>query len=301
MKVLSKGDSINYSILFDEIANIQKNYNKDGYVFICSSKILELLSYLGVSNSELDFLQTVSNNLLPDPTLKFRQSRNGRFFHDNSHNLIYRTEFQPFVLSTSEDFIRHDSGQLRKFTGLSEDLTRNAAFQGLLRIKNLIINNISIHPRPNLNYKTSDWVTTVFNLRTLTSKELLGEPALEGVHSDGVDHTMTTILGYKNMTDDSAITHIHSNEEKSGIGFSQTKKEYLLASMRHKDFLDTILIKDNERKHSLSPVYQKNEGNIANRDMLIFFTRKPCVEGHVSFDYDSNKPHPDYPVKFNVR
>lgn len=91
MKVLSKGDSINYSILFDEIANIQKNYNKDGYVFICSSKILELLSYLGVSNSELDFLQTVSNNLLPDPTLKFRQSRNGRFFHDNSHNLIYRT------------------------------------------------------------------------------------------------------------------------------------------------------------------------------------------------------------------
>ena len=112
-------------------------------------------------------------------------------------------------MSSSEDFIRHDSGQLRKFTGLSEDLTRNAAFQGLLRIKNLIINNISIHPRPNLNYKTSDWVTTVFNLRTLTSKDLLGEPALEGVHSDGVDHTMTTILGYENMTDDSVITHIH--------------------------------------------------------------------------------------------
>lgn len=303
MNILKKEDNFDHNIFFEEIANIKKDYIKNGFVFISSSKFLELLSYLGVSNSELDFLKTIGNNLPPDPTLKFRESRNGRFFHNNSQGFIYRTEFQPFVLSSSEDFIRHDSGQLRKFTGLSEDLTRNAAFQGLLRIKNLIINNISIHPRPNLNYKTSDWVTTVFNLRTLTSKDLLGEPALEGVHSDGVDHTMTTILGYENMTDDSAITHIHSNEEKSGIGFSQTKKEYLLASMRHKNFLDTVLIKDNEHKHkhSLSPVYQKNEDKLANRDMLIFFTRKPCVEGHVSFDYDSNEPHPDYPVKFNVQ
>lgn len=301
MKALEKEDNLNYSVFLEKVASIQKDYIRDSCAFISSAKILELLSYLGISKSELNFLKIVSNNLPPDPTLKFRESRNGRFFHNNSQGFIYRTEFQPFVLSSSEDFIRHDSGQLRKFTGLSEDLTKNTAFQGLLRIKNLIINNVSIHPRPNLNYRTSDWVTTVFNLRTLTSWELLGEPALEGVHSDGVDHTMTTTLGYENMTDDSAITHIHSNEEKSGIGFNQTKKEYLLASMRHKDFLDTVLIKDNERKHSLSPVYQKNENELANRDMLIFFTRKPCVEGHVSFDYDSNEPHPDYHVKFNVR
>ncbi|KAA0921710.1 hypothetical protein FQ082_12765 [Psychrobacter sp. ANT_H56B] len=301
MKVLKKEDNLNYSIFFEKIADIQKDYIRDGFAFISSTKVLELLTYLGVNDNELDVLKIVSNDLPPDPTLRFRESRNGRFFHNNTQGFIYRTEFQPFVLSSAEDFIRHDSGQLRKFTGLSENLTKNTAFQGLLRIKNLIINNTSIQPRPNLNYKTSDWVTTVFNLRTLTSRELLGEPALEGVHSDGVDHTMTTILGYKNMTDDSAITHIHSNEEKSGIRFSQTKKEYLLASMRHKDFLDTVLIKDNERKHSLSPVYQKNEDKLANRDMLIFFTRKQCVEGHVSFNYDSNEPHPDYPVKFDVR
>ncbi|OLL27553.1 hypothetical protein BTH42_32515 [Burkholderia sp. SRS-W-2-2016] len=51
------------------------------------------------------------------------------------------------------------------------------------------------------------WVSAVFNLRTVTTPDLLGEPALEGVHSDGVEHTMTTLLGHANMSPDSAETY----------------------------------------------------------------------------------------------
>lgn len=300
MEYFIRENNINFSAFSEEIDIIRNNYIKDGFVFISGDKILELLSYLGIFKNESIFLEVVSNNLPPDPTLSFRESRNGRFYHNNAKGLIYRTEFQPFILSSSEDFIRHDSGQIRKFTGLSEELTKNTVFQGLLRIKNLIIDNVSILPRPNLNYETPNWITTVFNLRTLTSPKLLGEPALEGVHSDGVDHTMTTILGHENMTEDSTITFIHSNKEITGVKFDKTNKNCLLASMQHKNFLDTVLIKDHECKHSLSPVYQNNKDKLAKRDMLIFFTRKPCLKGHVSFNYDSIEPHPDYPVSFKI-
>lgn len=214
--------------------------------------------------------------------------------------MIYRTEFQPFVLSADEDFIRHDSGKIRYFRGLEEQLTTNLAFQSLLRIKNFLVSGLDIPPRPNLNYSSSDWVSTVFHLRTITQPDLLGEPALEGVHSDGVDHTMTVLLSHENMTVDSAITNLHSSLEESGIKFNEAKDAHRVSSMQHRKFLDTMLIKDNQFKHSLSPVFQVDSQQKATRDMLIFFTRKPCLDKHVSFPYDSTKTHPDYPVSFEM-
>ncbi|OAV01457.1 MULTISPECIES: 2OG-Fe dioxygenase family protein [Moraxella] len=282
------------------ICKLKKLYQQDGYLFISSEQMIELLQDMGISIEEINHLKEMSDNLPSDPTLEFRESRNGRFFHNNLSKVIYRTEFQPFVLSVDEDFIRHDSGKIRYFVGLEEQLTRNLAFQGMLKVKNHIISNIDILARKNLDYSSVNWVTTVFHLRTITQEGLLGEPALEGVHSDGVDHTMTIMLGHYNMTENSAITNIHSNLEKSGICFEETKNENLVNSMRHKKFLDSLLIKDNEFKHSLSPVFQINPTERATRDMLIFFTRKPCLEKHISFPYDSTNPHPDYPVDFKL-
>ena len=82
--------------------------------------------------------------------------------------------------------------------------------------------------------------------------------------------------------------------------FFEAKKENLVKSIQHKKFLDSRLIKDNEFKYSLSPVFQINLTKRATRDMLIFFTRKPCLDKHISFPYDSTKPHPDYPVDFRL-
>lgn len=137
------------------ICNLKKLYQQDGYLFIASEQMIELLQAMGISIEKINQLKEMSDNLPSDPTLEFRESRNGRFFHNNLSKVIYRTEFQP-------------------------------------------------------------------------------------------------------------------------------------------------LIKDNEFKHSLSPVFQMNLKERATRDMLIFFTRKPCLEKHISFPYDSIKPHPDYPVDFEL-
>lgn len=133
------------------------------------------------------------------------------------------------------------------------------------------------------------------------SDSLVGEPALEGIHSDGVDHTMTILFGHKNMKQQgSAITYLHSMAERSGIKLKEANKDHIISLHQHWDFLDTLMIVDHERKHSLSAVYQEDENVEATRDMLILFTHKPVAEGHVSFGYDSLAPHPDYPITFNM-
>jgi len=76
--------------------------------------------------------------------------------------------------------------------------------------------------------------------------------------------------------------------------------ELIVGKYRHRHFLDTILIVDHERKHSLSPVIAGDPRATSTRDMLIFFTRKPADEGHVSYPYDSFARHTSLPMSIDL-
>lgn len=262
--------------------------------------MIELLTALGATKGDLLGLQLVSDRLAKDPTLPFRESKNGRFCIDFDRSQACRLEFQPFVLSVEEDFVRYDSGKIRRFEEIENDLQLNSAFQALLAFKSLMIQGVEITHRPNLDYRTNNWICTLFNLRTITTPHLVGEPALEGVHSDGVDHTMTTFLSSDNMTDDSAITCIHDMREKNANKWDQADLSLILWQAQHRRFLDTLLVVDHERKHSLSPVMAADKTRRATRDMLIFFTRKPVMPGHVSHPYDSLTKHAELPMSIDL-
>lgn len=286
--------------LLPSIDRIRGAYARDRMAFIPGEEMENMLSLLGATDDDFEKLRRVSANLPPDPTLPFRQSRNGRFVIDFEGRTIQRTEFQPFTLAKDEDFVRHDSGQLREFRGIQDDLQLNRAFQGLLRLKAMLIENMAIVGRSRLNWRSRKWISTVFNLRTITTPELLGEPALEGVHSDGVEHTMTTLIGHENMSADSAVTFIHDMAEANGTPNAKANPAYVRAKMQHRRFLDTLLIVDHERKHSLSPVFAVDTTRRATRDMLIFFTRRPTMEGHSTFPYDSMQPHREMPMSVPI-
>ncbi|KAL4890626.1 2OG-Fe dioxygenase-domain-containing protein [Aspergillus ambiguus] len=279
---------------------LRKQFIKSRLIFVGGPRMTAILKALGATNSALEKMKTVSNGLRGDPTLPFRKSRNGRFCFDFEQSKVRRLEFQPFVLSVEENFVRHDSGQIRKFEELDEDLQGNSALQALLKFKALMFHGVATKQRPKLNYKTDNFICTLFNLRTVTNKDLLGEPALEGVHSDGVDFTMTTFLGSKNMTDNSAATFVHDIDAPNAVRWDEVDPKHTLGCYQHRHFLDTLLFVDHERKHSLSPVYAADAELPATRDMLIFFTRKPVVEGHVSHPYDSLKPHTIRPMEVSL-
>ena len=112
---------------------------------------------------------------------------------------------------------------------------------------------------------------------------------------------MTTMLGHTNMRrEGSAETFLHQIAERSGIKWDEADPTLSLGKVQHWHLLDTLLFVDHERKHSLSPVYAQDAENPALRDMLIFFTRKPVVEGHVSFEFDSLREHQELPLNVSM-
>lgn len=285
-----------------EIMKLRSKYITNRSIFVEGSDMVPLLLGLGATRADLDALQRVSNNLYSDPTLPFRRSRNGRFCFDFSTRSVRRLEFQPFALSVEEDFKRHDSGQIRVFDEVQDELQLNTAFQALLVFKGMICHGVQTTHRPRLDYSSDKWVCTLFNLRTVTTPSILGEPALEGVHTDGVDHTMTTYLGSKNMdlAANSAVTFMHDMNEETGAKYTEIKPQNLRSRVQHRHFLDTLLLVDTENKHSLSPVLPVDETKEATRDMLIFFTRRPVKKGdggHISENIDSFRPHEELPME----
>ncbi|AEV81265.1 hypothetical protein ACWT_0253 [Actinoplanes sp. SE50] len=284
----------------DDIGELKRRYRAEGAVFVDGSRLAPVLRGLGATRADLDRLRRVGDRLPEDPTLPFRRSRNGRFCYDAEAGRAYRLEFQPFVLSQEEDFVRHDSGMVRKFAEIGPDLQDNTAAQALMTFQFLMIGDVDIRPRPHLDYSTARWILTLFHLRTITTPQMLGQPALEGVHSDGVDHTMTTLIDSRNMTPDSAITYLHDRRERNGTPWYAVDPAHVVGHHQHRGFLDTMLVADHERKHSVTPVRAEDPTDNATRDMLIFFTRRPATENHISFPYDSQRPHAATPMEIDI-
>nr|POF13543.1 hypothetical protein CFP56_02566 [Quercus suber] len=297
LNILEQAWKPEYYEAISKIMKIRETYLENRSTFIEGEKLVPILRFLGAKDEDIPKLQKVSNRLYEDPTLPFRKSRNGRFCLDMDSQTLRRLEFQPFALSVEEDFKRYDSGQIRVFDEVENDLQLNSVFQALLVFKAMVIHGIPTVARPKLDYSGNKWVCTLFNLRTVTTPSMVGEPALEGVHSDGVDHTMTTFLGSDNMAADSAVTFMHDMKEQTGIKLNETTPELIKARVQHRHFLDTLMIVDHERKHSISPVYAVDKDKEATRDMLIFFTRRPVESAHISGSIDSLKAHEGLPME----
>lgn len=284
----------------EQIAELRQRYLADRYIFIPAAEMKELVFALGAAPSDLDQFQRESDDLEADPTLPFRRSRNGRYCFVPERREVYRAVQQPFVLSAEEDFVRHDSGKVREFASITPSTQGNPVFRALLSINALIVDGSDVEHRPGLDYESPNWITTAFHLRTITTPEVVGEPALEGVHQDGVDHTMTIFLGSKNMVRDSATTRLHSNQEVSGTQWNNQNPEHVLGTVQHQDLLDTLIVVDHERKHSVSSVMPTSLSAPATRDMLILFTRKPVSGAHISHDYDSDEMNEQAPLTIHL-
>lgn len=291
LNVLEQSQKPEFYKAISKIMAIRQTYVEKRFVWVPAEEMIDICMNLGATKEDLDALPSVSEKLYFDPTLPFRKTRNGRFCFDYDTQSVRRLEFQPFALSADEDFKRYDSGHMRRFDEIEDDLQLNTVLQALLVFKGMVVHGVEMAHRPKLDYDWNKNILTLFSLRTTTNQEILGEPALEGIHSDGVDHTMTTFLGSENMRHDSAVTFMHAMDETTGIPLNDAKPENIRARVQHTKLLDTLVLVDHENKHSLSPVYQEDLSKDATRDMLVFFTRKPVEKDHISGKIDSMNPH----------
>ncbi|MGH7746183.1 MAG: 2OG-Fe dioxygenase family protein, partial [Candidatus Dormibacteria bacterium] len=234
------------SLLREALDVLRDQYFREKTLFLKGEQMAEILTGLGARESDLAAIQRSGDELPSDPTLPFRKSRNARFHLSPEQRKGHRTEAQSFVLSAEEDFVRHDSGMVRTFAEIPAEDGRNSVLTSLLVFQEYLTRGLSVSARPSLDYTTGDWISTVFHLRTITWSEILGQPALEGVHSDGVDHTMTVFLKSHNMTSDSAKTRVHHNDEQTGKSWDAVDPRFVITEVQHRDSLDTLLVFDHE-------------------------------------------------------
>ncbi|QMW30702.1 hypothetical protein G4B84_006083 [Aspergillus flavus NRRL3357] len=282
-----------------KIMALRQKYLQDRFIFVEGEDMVPILKGLGAKDADFELLKSITDQTGADPTLEYRTASFGRYCIDFETRSIRRLEQQPYTLTVQEDYKRHDSAIQRTFPETPTDMQENTVVQALMMFKALVFQNVPITPRDRLDYSSQSWVCMMFNGRVFTdlSKGIFGEPALEGVHSDGSDHTMSVLLNCENMTPDSAVTFLHDNRETTGVPVSEVEPALIKARVQHRHFLDTLIFVDHDYKHSVTSLHPLCPSSIARRDVLVAFTRRPKVEGHISGYSDSMAHHTESPMQ----
>ncbi|EOM1016522.1 2OG-Fe dioxygenase family protein [Proteus mirabilis] len=154
-------------LLTNKINKIKEEYKNNKYVFIPQKIVIDLIKQLGATEKDIDTLIEYGDYLAQDPTLSFRHSRTGRYLFDNEAKTISRLEYQPFVLTEEDGFIREDSGAQRHFRAIDDRWQSNTAYQALLKLKMLLIEGNRFTPRRLTDQQSPKSISTVFHLRLI--------------------------------------------------------------------------------------------------------------------------------------
>lgn len=284
------------SLLINKISEIRKEYKNNKYVFIPQNIVIDLIKQLGAEEKDINTLMEYGDYLAQDPTLSFRHSRTGRYLFDNDIETISRLEYQPFVLTEEDGFIREDSGTQRHFRALDDRWQSNTAYQALLKLKMLLIQGNTFTPRHLTDQNSPKSISTVFHLRLIAQPDSLSELSIEGVHKDGVDHTMIVMMNKNNVKDNTGALRVHSPKEAIGTPWQEINPENVLYEHNNAQYLDVLLIADNELNHSGTPIFTHDNKNQAYQDFIVLLSRYPTVDTHPSHKFDSMNAHPDLPL-----
>ncbi|EMP4353278.1 2OG-Fe dioxygenase family protein [Proteus mirabilis] len=287
-------------LLTNKINKIKEEYKNNKYVFIPQKIVIDLIKQLGATEKDIDTLIEYGDYLAQDPTLSFRHSRTGRYLFDNEAKTISRLEYQPFVLTEEDGFIREDSGAQRHFRAIDDRWQSNTAYQALLKLKMLLIEGNRFTPRRLTDQQSPKSISTVFHLRLIAEPNSLSELSIEGVHKDGVDHTMIVMMNKNNVKDNSGALRVHSPQEAIGTPWQDINPNNVLYEHNNAQYLDILLIADNELNHSGTPIFTHDNNHSAYQDFIVLLSRYPTVDTHPSHQFDSTQLHPDLPLTLHL-
>ena len=160
----------------------------------------------------------------------------------------------------------------------------------------LLIQGNTFTPRHLTDQNSPKSISTVFHLRLIAQPDSLSELSIEGVHKDGVDHTMIVMMNKNNVKDNTGALRVHSPKEAIGTPWQEINPENVLYEHNNAQYLDVLLIADNELNHSGTPIFTHDNKNQAYQDFIVLLSRYPTVDSHPSHKFDSMNSHPDLPL-----
>jgi len=274
------------------------------YLFFSGpEEMVNILKHVfGATDEDIEELRHVCDNMNQDPHLKFRKTSMYRLGLDLNLGTARRLRREPFVLTEADGFKRHDSGLHRFFGEPQAWVFENSAFRALMQFKAFIMYGIDTLPRRGCD-PARNWNMCGFFLRTITTPNLLGEPAAEGVHQDGVEFTMTTMFKSGNMRADAAKSCLYNLKQEIGVQRHEADPQNIIDTVQHRNYLDTLIFVDNQLSHSVSPVHLDDPKRGAHRDMAVLFTRRMAKAGggFSAEPFDSELGHDKLPFAMGLK
>lgn len=154
----------------------------------------------------------------------------------------------------SRDYNPLNGGVQRWFSPVDPVVIDNPATAGLL--------NLSARTFGALAPEVGPWHVELHQFRIEAAPDREGQPTPEGVHRDGVDYVLVTLIARQNVSEGS--THIrHADGTELGA--------FTLAAPG-----DTVLLDDRRVLHGVTPIHPLDPARPAYRDALVItFARRP--------------------------
>lgn len=163
---------------------------------------------------------------------------------------IARKPHQPHY--QSRDYNMLNGGIERWFDPVESEVANGPVLPALIAFGHRAFAPLS--PAP-----TADWHVEVHQFRIEAGAEGAGLPTPEGLHRDGVDWVLVTLIGRLNVEE--GVTKIHGLDRRE-IG------AFCLAEP-----LDTVLVDDHRIYHAVTPIVPTDAAGPACRDVLVITFR----------------------------
>lgn len=236
--------------------NIHHTLAQNDFDFVSGDRMIEfMLGEPGVNPFTIDEFARSWDDLLPD-----RFMADGGTYRTRRHATLagvraggptslrpHQPHFQPLAYNTLNGGIK------RHYSAILPTIVEGPVMKAILGFATSVFGALA-------PYYT--WHIEIHQFRVSATRES-GKPTPEGVHKDGVNYVLMTLLDRRNIT--GGLTSIYQDGKKT--------TELLLNRA-----FDTALTHDEQVAHSVSPIEAEQQGKIGYRDALVItFKRKSAA------------------------
>ena len=128
---------------------------------------------------------------------------------------------------------------------------------------------------------------------------------IEGVHQDGQEFVMTTLLKTRNIDwkAGSCKTRVLRLEEPLNTHHNNVNPKNIIQDIQHRNYLDSIIWVDTSFKHVVSDIHAFDDTQPAHRDIIVSFTRRLADKNGKSpmVPFDTETSHETLPRAFGMK
>lgn len=280
------------------IDSIRKELYDKSFTKIDSTKMIGVLMYFGASWGNIK--RMVNRDTSPHSELTFTESHMPWKKTHASRYVLYKDNYgQEFrgcscdapvmyeVEKTQVDFgeLLRNPPTVRSWECLPMwyGTPTNSLYMAYQKLAYVLIDT-SLPPAPNCEEDSPIYLSDHFALR-ITKKpgdSDMAQPSPEGVHQDGSDIIMMTLVNRNNCRPDSGGSRIWSMSQPTG---PYQPKDF--ASFKHRCLEDhvmtnpfeTILAIDSRVRHEARPIHPIDPSLPCSRDVIVHWTRSPKKSG----------------------